>query len=146
MGADRIQRGSGRRRAAYPRSYVIFLVVLGSATLGFCSIAMPAMTSVVMSAVEPVRTGLASGILNTACQTRGALGVAMLGGLLTTSDNGAGTLPRVPMLAVIAAYVVAMTANIVHRPAVVTWVALRPRHLAEVEVRVRRHGFGGQCR
>jgi DHA2 family methylenomycin A resistance protein-like MFS transporter len=51
----------------------LFLVVLGSATLGFCSIAMPAMTSVVMSAAEPARTGLASGVLNTARQTGGAL-------------------------------------------------------------------------
>jgi len=73
------------------------LVVFGSVTLGFCSIAMPAMTSVVMSAVTASRTGLASGVLNTARQAGGALGAAVLGALLTVDTHGSGMLLRAPM-------------------------------------------------
>lgn len=78
------------------------LVVAGSTVMGLCSIAMPAMTAVAMSAVPPQRTGLASGVLNTARQAGGALGAAVLGALL----GGAGVrLPLgVPMAVVIAAY------------------------------------------
>jgi hypothetical protein len=38
----------------------------GAVVLGFCSVAMPAMTSVVLSDVAAHRPGLASGVLNTA--------------------------------------------------------------------------------
>jgi DHA2 family methylenomycin A resistance protein-like MFS transporter len=88
------------------------LLILGSTVLGFCSIAMPAMTSVTMSAVEPTRTGIASGVLNTARQAGGALGVAILGALL--SINGPpGMSLRVPMVIVIAAYTVAIGCTLI---------------------------------
>lgn len=57
------------------------LLLAGSTVLGFCSLAMPAMTSVAVGAVEPGRSGLASGVLNAGRQTGGALGVALLGAL-----------------------------------------------------------------
>jgi DHA2 family methylenomycin A resistance protein-like MFS transporter len=84
------------------------LVLAGSITLGFCSIAMPAMTSVVMAAADKSLTGLASGVLNTARQGGGALGTAVLGALLTVGDAGAAMLLRVPMLVVILAYLIAI--------------------------------------
>lgn len=82
----------------------LVLVVVGAVTLGFCSIAMPAMTSVVMSAVEGSRTSLASGVLNTARQAGGALGAAVLGTLLTVGVGRGEMLLRVPMLVVILGY------------------------------------------
>jgi DHA2 family methylenomycin A resistance protein-like MFS transporter len=86
------------------------LVVAGSVVLGGCAVAMPAMTSVVMTAAEdfePTLTGLASGVLNTARQGGGALGTAVLGALLVVGDGGAMLL-RVPMLVVVAAYLAAL--------------------------------------
>jgi DHA2 family methylenomycin A resistance protein-like MFS transporter len=84
------------------------LLVAGSTIVGFCSVSMPAMTSVVMAAADRSLTGLASGVLNTARQGGGALGTAVLGTLLTVADGGAAMLLRVPMLVVVAAYVVAI--------------------------------------
>lgn len=84
------------------------LVVLGAGLLGFCSIAMPAMTSVAMTALGAPRTGLASGVLNTARQTGGALGTAVLGALLTVVDGGSAILLRIPMAVVVVAYLAAM--------------------------------------
>jgi DHA2 family methylenomycin A resistance protein-like MFS transporter len=84
------------------------LVVAGSTIVGFCSISMPAMTSVVMAAADRSLTGLASGVLNTARQGGGALGAAVLGTLLTVADGGAAMLLRVPMLVVVVAYLIAI--------------------------------------
>jgi MFS transporter, DHA2 family, methylenomycin A resistance protein len=66
----------------------LWLVIGGSILLGLVSLAMPAMTAVVVGAVGPERAGVASGILNAARQSGGALGVAVLGSLL-----GRGSLP-----------------------------------------------------
>ncbi|HEX3873230.1 MAG TPA: MFS transporter [Solirubrobacteraceae bacterium] len=63
------------------------LVLAGSICLGLCSLAMPAMTSVAVGAVDAERTGLASGVFNAARQTGGALGVAVLGALLVTGGR-----------------------------------------------------------
>ena len=81
------------------------LVVAGAAVLGFCSFAMPAMTSVVMSGLGADRAGLGSGVLNTARQAGGALGAAVLGSLLVV---GSGTSLVVPMAVTVAAYAAAI--------------------------------------
>jgi MFS transporter, DHA2 family, methylenomycin A resistance protein len=81
------------------------LVVAGATLLGFCSFAMPAMTSVVMSDVAAHRAGLASGVLNTARQAGGALGAAVLGSLLVV---GSGMSLRIPMAVIIVAYAAAI--------------------------------------
>jgi MFS transporter, DHA2 family, methylenomycin A resistance protein len=81
------------------------LVVAGAVVLGFCSFAMPAMTSVVMSDVAAHRAGLGSGVLNTARQAGGALGAAVLGSLLVV---GSGMSLRIPMVVTIAAYAAAI--------------------------------------
>jgi DHA2 family methylenomycin A resistance protein-like MFS transporter len=60
----------------------IGLVLAGSVALGLCSLAMPAMTAVAVGAVGDERAGLASGVLNAARQSGGALGIAILGSLM----------------------------------------------------------------
>ncbi|MEU4670656.1 MFS transporter [Amycolatopsis sp. NPDC023774] len=57
------------------------LLVVFSVVFGFCSLAMPAMTSLAMNAL-PGKAGIAAGVLNAARQTGGAVGVALVGGLL----------------------------------------------------------------
>jgi MFS family permease len=64
------------------------LIIVGSVLLGLCSLAMPAMTAVAVGSAGPERAGLASGILNAARQSGGALGVALLGALLAGSQHG----------------------------------------------------------
>jgi DHA2 family methylenomycin A resistance protein-like MFS transporter len=81
------------------------LVVAGATVLGFCSFAMPAMTSVVMSGIGADRAGLGSGVLNTARQAGGALGAAVLGSLLVV---GSGMSLVVPMAVTVAAYAAAI--------------------------------------
>jgi DHA2 family methylenomycin A resistance protein-like MFS transporter len=69
----------------------VFLV--GSALLAQCSIAMPAMTHVVLGSADSDRAGLASAVLNAARQAGGALGVATMGALLAVgADHGGLTL------------------------------------------------------
>jgi DHA2 family methylenomycin A resistance protein-like MFS transporter len=66
-------------------------VVLGASSfLGLCSLAMPAMTSVAVGALDDGRAGLASGVLNAVRQSGGALGIAVLGALLVSGGAGAG--------------------------------------------------------
>ncbi|MFD2473105.1 MFS transporter [Amycolatopsis silviterrae] len=81
------------------------LVVAGGVVLCCCSIAMPAMTSVAMSTPPEEHTGLAAGVLNTARQTGGALGTAVLGTLLTA---GSTMSLSVPMTIVALAYAAAV--------------------------------------
>jgi DHA2 family methylenomycin A resistance protein-like MFS transporter len=73
-------------------------VVLGSTVLGCCALAMPAMTALALSTAPEAdtpggRTGLAGGVLNTARQTGGALGVAVLGGVYGGAIVGGTTAP-----------------------------------------------------
>ncbi|MBO0877793.1 MAG: hypothetical protein J2P19_30835, partial [Pseudonocardia sp.] len=87
------------------------VMVVGATVLGFCSFAMPAMTSVAMAASDPTRPGLASGVLNSARQTGGALGVAALGALLAAA--GPTTAALVPPMAVaVVAYGVAVACTL----------------------------------
>jgi MFS transporter, DHA2 family, methylenomycin A resistance protein len=72
-------------------------VLVGSMLLGLCSLAMPAMTAVVVGAAPDDRAGLASGVLNASRQSGGALGVAVLGTLFRSSLGG-------PLLVVVFAY------------------------------------------
>jgi DHA2 family methylenomycin A resistance protein-like MFS transporter len=65
------------------------LVITGSVLLGLISLAMPAMTAVVVGAAGPEHAGIASGILNAARQSGGALGVAVLGALLVNGPHHA---------------------------------------------------------
>jgi DHA2 family methylenomycin A resistance protein-like MFS transporter len=88
----------------------LWLVVTGAGVLGFCSLAMPAMTAVTMSGVDGARTGLGSGVLNTSRQAGGALGAAVLGALLTV---GGPTSLAGPMLGALVAYLVAIGTTLV---------------------------------
>ena len=58
-------------------------LIVSSLPVGVTALAMPAMTAVAMSHAPPHRIGLASGVFNASRQTGGALGVAVLGALLT---------------------------------------------------------------
>ena len=60
--------------------------------LGPVSLAMPAMTAVVVGSAGPDRAGLASGMLNAARQSGGALGVALLGALFAAAGPHAAPL------------------------------------------------------
>jgi DHA2 family methylenomycin A resistance protein-like MFS transporter len=85
------------------------VVVAGSVILGLCSLAMPAMTAVVVGAAGREHAGVASGILNAARQSGGALGVALLGSLLASSASGGHALSlHVPLAAAAAGYVLAV--------------------------------------
>ena len=82
------------------------MILVGSVLLGLVALAMPAMTAAVVGAAGPEHAGVASGILNTARQSGGALGVALLGSLL---GQGPGHRPRlhVPLLVAAAGYLIA---------------------------------------
>ena len=58
-------------------------LIVSSLPIGVTALAMPAMTAVAMSHAPPNRIGLASGVFNASRQTGGALGVAVLGALMT---------------------------------------------------------------
>jgi MFS transporter, DHA2 family, methylenomycin A resistance protein len=62
--------------------YVMLLIGLVVVPLGV-GLAVPAMTTALLASVEKERSGLASGVLNTVRQAGGALGVAVLGSLLS---------------------------------------------------------------
>jgi len=92
------------------------LIVAGSVLLGMCSLAMPAMTAVVVGSVGRERAGLASGILNAARQSGGALGVALLGALLAGSQHSShGMALRLPLAVAVAGYLVAIGLTLVIR-------------------------------
>jgi DHA2 family methylenomycin A resistance protein-like MFS transporter len=79
------------------------LIVAGSLLIGLISLAMPAMVAAVVGAAGPEHAGVASGILNAARQSGGALGVAALGSLLGHAPS-----LRVPLLVATAGYLVAI--------------------------------------
>jgi MFS transporter, DHA2 family, methylenomycin A resistance protein len=94
----------------------LWLVIAASVLLGLVSLAMPAMTAVVVGAAGPGYAGVASGILNAARQSGGALGVALLGSLLGSGAAGHALNLRVPLAVATAGYLIA---------AAVTWFAIR---------------------
>ena len=65
----------------------IATLIVSSLPIGGTALAMPAMTAVAMSHAPPHRIGLASGVFNASRQTGGALGVAVLGALLTSASG-----------------------------------------------------------
>ncbi|GGF38547.1 MFS transporter [Marmoricola endophyticus] len=68
------------------------LLVVGLATSGLISLAMPAMTSVALDAVAAGDAGLAGGALNAVRQVGGAVGVAVMGALLNAGGGSIGLL------------------------------------------------------
>ena len=82
---------------------------------GMGSLAMPAMTAVVVGAAGPEHAGVASGILNAARQSGGALGVALLGSLL---GSGHALSLHVPLAVAAGGYLVALA---------LAWIAIRGR-------------------
>jgi len=91
------------------------LIVAGSLLIGLISLAMPAMTAAVVGAAGPEHAGVASGVLNAARQSGGALGVAVLGSLL---GRGQALSLHVPLLVATAGYLVAI---------VLAWTTIRDR-------------------
>ena len=81
------------------------LIVAGSLLIGLISLAMPAMTAAVVGAAGPEHAGVASGVLNAARQSGGALGVAVLGSLL---GRGQALSLHVPLLVATAGYLIAV--------------------------------------
>jgi MFS transporter, DHA2 family, methylenomycin A resistance protein len=84
------------------------VLIAGSVLLGLCSLAMPAMTAVAVGSAGPQYAGVASGVLNAARQAGGALGVALLGALLTGSGhNGQGRTLALPLAVAACGYLIA---------------------------------------
>jgi DHA2 family methylenomycin A resistance protein-like MFS transporter len=81
------------------------LIVAGSLLIGLISLAMPAMTAAVVGAAGAEHAGVASGVLNAARQSGGALGVAVLGSLL---GRGHALSLHVPLLVATAGYLIAI--------------------------------------
>jgi MFS transporter, DHA2 family, methylenomycin A resistance protein len=94
------------------------VLLAGSVALGLCSLAMPVMTSVVVGAAGQQHTGVASGVLNAARQAGGALGVALLGSLLTRTGQGQHGPPLQVPLSVAAASLLAAVG--------LAWIATSP--------------------
>ena len=95
------------------------LLVAGTVILGLCSLAMPAMTAVVVGSAGREHAGVASGVLNTTRQAGGALGVALLGALLAGGGNGGPALSlQKPLIVAAIGYVIAVA---------LAWFATRPR-------------------
>jgi DHA2 family methylenomycin A resistance protein-like MFS transporter len=85
------------------------MIIAGSVLLGLCSLAMPAMTAVVVGSAGREHAGVASGILNAARQAGGALGVAILGALFANSQTaGQGATLRVPLTVAAVGYLLAI--------------------------------------
>jgi DHA2 family methylenomycin A resistance protein-like MFS transporter len=81
------------------------VTMLCTVPFGIVALAMQAMTALAMEGAPVERIGLASGIQNAARQAGGALGVALLGTLLSTT----GTLAlHIPLIVVAAFYLVAI--------------------------------------
>jgi DHA2 family methylenomycin A resistance protein-like MFS transporter len=95
--------GAALLATAGPRTSLL-LIGAGSILLGLVSLAMPAMTAAVVGAARPEHAGVASGVLNAARQSGGALGVAVLGSLL---GHGPELSLHVPLLVATAGYLIA---------------------------------------
>jgi len=81
---------------------------------------IPTMTNVTLSSVDPSRAGIASGVLNTARQVGGLLGVAVFGYFVR--DTAPDAFARGMHLSIGAA-AVALTFG-----AVLSWVGLKREH------------------
>jgi DHA2 family methylenomycin A resistance protein-like MFS transporter len=79
------------------------LLLLSTVPIGFTALAMPAMTGLAMASAPRLRLGLSAGVFNTSRQAGGALGVAVLGTLLT-SGHGASVSLRPAFLLTAGAY------------------------------------------
>jgi DHA2 family methylenomycin A resistance protein-like MFS transporter len=86
----------------------LWLITGGSILLGLVSLAMPAMTAVVVGAAGREHAGIASGILNAARQSGGALGVAVLGALLSHGPAKSAVTLHVPLTVATAGYLIAV--------------------------------------
>ena len=82
-------------------------LLLSTVPIGFTALAMPAMTGLAMASAPRLRLGLSAGVFNTSRQAGGALGVAVLGTILT-SGPGASVSLRPAFLLTAAAYVLAV--------------------------------------
>jgi DHA2 family methylenomycin A resistance protein-like MFS transporter len=63
------------------------LLLVSTVPIGFTALAMPAMTGLAMATAQDFGLGLSAGVFNTSRQAGGALGVAVLGTVLT-ADSG----------------------------------------------------------
>src|SRR5439155_19517098 len=59
------------------------LLLVSTVPIGFTALAMPAMTGLAMTSAAKLGLGLSAGVFNTSRQAGGALGVAVLGTVLT---------------------------------------------------------------
>lgn len=114
------------------------VLVAGTLAVGLCSIAMPALSSLALGAAPAERAGLASGVLNTARQAGGALGVAVLGSLLALS----GSHPAHYSLAV----PLGVSAGVLVAGAGVSWVGTRGERRRSEERPVALEGAAAQRR
>ncbi|WP_067664771.1 DHA2 family efflux MFS transporter permease subunit [Nocardia miyunensis] len=96
--------------AVLPAHAPVWALVLCTLPIGLTSLAMPAMTAAALAGAPADRVGLASGVLNTARQTGGAFGVAVLGALLNVT--GAFSL-HVAFTAILVTYLLGVTLSII---------------------------------
>src|SRR6201987_299927 len=69
------------------RSESLGLLLVATVPIGFTALAMPAMTGLAMRRAAKFGLGLSAGVFNTSRQAGGALGVAVLGALLTAGSS-----------------------------------------------------------
>jgi DHA2 family methylenomycin A resistance protein-like MFS transporter len=74
------------------------LLLLSTVPIGFTALAMPAMTGLAMASGPRLRLGLSAGVFNTSRQAGGALGVAVLGTILTSGPAASVSLRPVFLL------------------------------------------------
>ena len=63
------------------------LLLVSTVPIGFTALAMPAMTGLAMMSAAKLGLGLSAGVFNTSRQAGGALGVAVLGTVLTAGSS-----------------------------------------------------------
>jgi DHA2 family methylenomycin A resistance protein-like MFS transporter len=69
------------------RSGNVGVLLVATVPIGFTALAMPAMTGLAMRRAAKFGLGLSAGVFNTSRQAGGALGVAVLGALLTAGSS-----------------------------------------------------------
>jgi DHA2 family methylenomycin A resistance protein-like MFS transporter len=69
------------------RSTNLGLLLVSTVPIGFTALAMPAMTGLAMRSAAKLGLGLSAGVFNTSRQAGGALGVAVLGTVLTAGSS-----------------------------------------------------------